>query len=359
PGTATHFRRMSNGFNWTVLGNSRVKGIFVELEALLNEVVKDQSIIWPGSLPANFDEYVASVLERFEVPGVSVTVVKDGQTLLAKGYGVKDITRPDPVDEHTLFCIASNTKAFTGTLLAMLVDEGVIAWGDLVIDHLPWFKMADPYVTNHMAVEDLLVHRSGLGLGAGDLLQFPPTTYTAREIVERLRYVPLESSFRQRYAYDNALYIVAGELIREVTGKSWEEQVQNRIFNPLGMKESIPHISDLMSQSNIAMPHTPVDGKVTLGENFPAIRMLDASNAAGGISSNAAEMANWMKFQLDSGRTSNGQHLLDANSIERMWSIVTPMPIYKPAPHLTPLATTYAGYGLGFRINDYRNQQLV
>lgn len=326
---------------------------------LLNTAVAQSGKPHTAAMPEGFDQYVQQVLEAFEVPGVSISVVKEGEILLAKGYGVKVLDKPDPVDDRTLFCIASNSKAFTATLLALLVEEGKIGWDDLVIDHLPWFKMADPYVTNHLTIEDLLVHRSGLGLGAGDLLQFPPTTYSAREIVERLKYIPLATSFRQAYAYDNILYVVAGELIREITGKSWEENVESRIFQPLGMSGSIARISELMKQPNIAHPHTPVEGVVAVGRNFPDIRMGDASNAAGGISSNARDMAAWLKFQLDSGMSPSGKRLLPPAAIERLWTIVTPMPLYKPRPHLAPLKQQYSGYGLGFRIHNYRDHQIV
>lgn len=311
-----------------------------------------------NTLPKNIDAYIENVLKKFEVPGVSISVVKNGKTLLAKGYGVKELGKKDLVDEHTLFCIASNSKAFTATLLAILVEERKIGWKDLVVDHLPWFKMADPYVTNHLTVEDLLVHRSGLGLGAGDLLQFPPTTYTAKEIVERLRYLPLATSFRDSYAYDNALYVVAGELIKEVTGKSWEQNIEDKIFKKIGMNQSITRISDLMKQRNIAYPHTRVDGVVVKGENFPDIRMGDVSNAAGGISSNAVDMAKWLKLQLDSGKYDNGK-LFKPATAKRLWTIVTPMPIPRPTALLAPLNFSYLGYALGFRVHDFRNHQLV
>ncbi|WP_257668112.1 serine hydrolase [Parapedobacter tibetensis] len=335
-----------------------VFAILLVTPSLFNVSLAQQSEL--DLLPEDLDQYIAQVLERFEVPGASVSVVKDGKTLLAKGYGVKAIGKPDLVDDQTLFCIASNTKAFTATLLAMLVEEGTIGWDDPVIDHLPWFRMADSYTTNHMTIEDLLVHRSGLGLGAGDLLQFPPTTYTRREIAERLKDIPLSSSFRQRYAYDNILYLVASELVQEVTGTTWEENVETRIFDKLGMKQSVPRISALMQKPNIAYPHTPVNGVVTLGKNFPDIRMGDVSNAAGGISSNAQDMAKWLLLQLDSGLNRvSGERLYSPATAERLWTAVTPMPLYKPIAPLVPLTQIYSGYGLGFRVHNFREHKLV
>lgn len=318
-----------------------------------------QTVYKARDLPKDLDTFIKQVMDNFQVPGVSVTVVKDGETLLAKGYGVKALGKPDKVDALTLFNIASNSKAFTATLLGMLVEEGKIKWQDRVIDHMPWFRMSDPYVTENMTVEDLLVHRSGLGLGAGDLLQFPPTTYSSAEIARRLRYIPLSTSFRSAYAYDNILYLVAGELVKEVTSQSWEEAIETRIFKPLGMQYSIPRISQLLEQSNFAMPHTPVNGKLEVGQNFPDIRMGDASDAAGGISSNAVDMAEWLKFQLDSGRTSKGRRLLPASAMRRQWTMVTPMPFSNPPKHLSVLKQSYLGYALGFRVRDYRGKQIV
>ena len=164
-------------------------------------------------------------MTTFEVPGVSLAVVKDGKVVVAKGYGVRKLGEPTPVDAQTLFGIASNTKVFTATALGLLVEEGKLRWDDRVIDHLPWFQMSDPYVTRELTVRDLLVHRSGLGLGAGDLLWWPSSSYNRKEIARRIRYLPLSTSFRSAYAYDNVLYLVAGEVIEAISGQSWEDFV--------------------------------------------------------------------------------------------------------------------------------------
>ena len=187
-------------------------------------------------------DYVDRVVERarreFEVPGIAVAVVKDGHVVLAKGYGVRKLGEAAPVTPESLFRIASNTKAFTTAALAMLVDEGKIRWDDRVIDRMPGFQMYDPYVTHEMTIRDLLVHRSGLGLGAGDLMFWPATDFTREEIIRRIRFLKPASSFRSRYAYDNLLYLVAGQMIPRITGKSWEEFVRERIFGPLGMSHT-------------------------------------------------------------------------------------------------------------------------
>src|SRR4030042_5694352 len=167
-------------------------------------------------VPPGLDATVARVMAAFEVPGIGLAMVKDGRVVVAKGYGVRKLGGPALVDGQTLFGIASNTKVFTAAALGLLVEEGKIAWDAPVIDYLPWFQMWDPYVTRELTVRDLLVHRSGLGLGAGDLLWWPPPTHDRKEIARRLRFHPPATSFRSAYAYDNVLYLVAGEGIRGV-----------------------------------------------------------------------------------------------------------------------------------------------
>src|SRR5471032_517738 len=188
------------------------------------------------AVPAyNLDADVNTILKTFDVPGIAVAIVKDGKVVVAKGFGVRKLGAPAPVDGRTLFEIASNSKAFTAATLAMLVDEGKLSWDDPVTKHLPGFRMYDSYVTGEMTVRDLLTHRSGLGLGAGDLLWWPTTNFSTNEIVEKLRYIKPATSFRSRYAYDNLLYIVAGQIIAAKTGKPWGEAVRERILTPLGM----------------------------------------------------------------------------------------------------------------------------
>jgi CubicO group peptidase (beta-lactamase class C family) len=184
------------------------------------------SLLGQSAPPPDLDAYVARALKTFDVPGLSVAIVKDGKILLAKGYGVRKLGESTPVDERTLFGIGSNTKAFTSAALATLVDEGKISWDDPVYERLPGFQMYDPYVSHEMTIRDLLTHRSGMGLGEGDLLFWPHTTFTSEEIVYRLRFMKPASSFRSRFAYDNLMYIAAGQIVSAVTHKSWEEYIK-------------------------------------------------------------------------------------------------------------------------------------
>src|SRR5262245_42271670 len=258
--------------------------------------------------PPDLDQWVARAMRTFEVPGLAVAIVKDYAVVIAKGYGVRKLGETAPVDALTLFGIASNTKAFTATALGLLVEEKKIEWDAPVIRYLPAFAMWDPYVTRELTVRDLLVHRSGLGLGAGDLLWWPESTYTRKEVAYRLRFIPPATSFRSAYAYDNVLYLVAGEVIEAVSGQSWEEFVLNRILKPVGMTGSNVRHSSAGTGANIASPHAPVDGKVRPIRPFAS----DNTNPAGGINSSAEDMAKWMRVQLSGGQLPGGTRLFSA-----------------------------------------------
>ena len=306
-------------------------------------------------LPRNFDAVVARAMTTFEVPGMAVAVVNDGAVVLAKGYGVRKLGEPAPVDAKTLFGIASNTKAFTATALGLLVEEGKIDWDGQVTRYLPWFQMWDPYVTREMTVRDLLVHRSGLGLGAGDLLLWPQTTYTRREIVSRLRFVRPATSFRSAYAYDNMLYIAAGEVIEAVSGLTWEDFIAQRILQKAGMTSSAPRHSAALAGRNVAIPHAVLDGRPTpvpIDEN-------DHMNPAGGIISCADDMACWMLVHLAEGFLPDGSRLFNTRTERQLTTIVTPIPIGAPAPELSAQRMNFNGYALGFRVSDYRGRKLV
>src|ERR1044072_62151 len=307
------------------------------------------------SAPLDLDDYDARVLKEFEVPGLAIAIVKDGKIVLAKGYGVRKLGEPTRVDENTLFGIASNTKAFTAAALAMLVDEAKISWDDPVVKHLPGFQLYDPYVTREMTIRDLLTHRSGLGLGAGDLLWWPPTDYSRDELVRRLRFIKPASSFRSRYAYDNVLYMVAGQVITAVTGKSWDDFIKERIFSPLGMTTSNTSVAAFSSSSNVATPHARFDGRVQATLPQP----LDNVAPCGSINSSVAEMAKWLIAQLNRGAIGEGHRLFSERQSREMWSAQTILPLNEPPPHLAPLRSNFAAYGLGWGLTEYRGLKTV
>lgn len=289
--------------------------------------------IWPltcncalaQDAPQDLGQYVARAMKVFEVPGVSVAIVKDGKVVLAKGYGVRKLGEGLEVDENTMFGIGSNTKAFTTAALATLVDEGRIAWDDPVYGRLPGFAMYDPYVSHEMTIRDLLAHRSGLGLGEGDLL-FLYSTYTREQIISKLRFLKPAYSFRSRFGYDNLLYMAAGQVIPAVTGESWDDYISERIFAPLGMKNSNVSSTAFESGLDYGWPHARVDGKLKVID----FQVLDNVGPAGAINSCAADMAKWILLQLNQGKLVDRQGRIN-----------------------------FSDYGLGWMVREYRGQKVV
>ena len=215
-------------------------------------------------------------MKTFDVPGMAVAIVKDGKILVAKGYGVRKLGDPTAVDEFTMFAIGSNTKAFTTAALATLVDEGKLSWDDPVYQRLPGFVMYDPYVSHEMTIRDLLTHRSGMGLGEGDLLFWPHTTYSREDVIYKLRFMKPQSSFRSHYAYDNLLYMTAGQIIPAVTGT-----IMGRLHSPAHLCSARHEPSDLSTTAykpggDYAYPHSRVDGKLQV------IPFEDLDNAGSG-----------------------------------------------------------------------------
>jgi CubicO group peptidase (beta-lactamase class C family) len=309
----------------------------------------------PAAPPPGFDAYVAQVMKTFTVPGMAVAIVKDGRVVLAKGFGVRRLGDPTPVDAQTRFGIASNTKLFTATALALLVEQGKVEWDAPVIRYLPWFAMYDSWVTRQLTVRDLLVHRSGLGLGAGDLLWWPPSTYDRHEIARRLRFIPPATSFRSAYAYDNVLYLVAGAVIEAVSGMSWEDFVRTRILQPIGMTHSDVRHSGASGPGNVATTHAEVNDTVRIVKPFAS----DNTNPAGGIMSGAEDMARWLIVQLDPGRVAGGSRLFSPASTKELWREVTPEPIGDPPKGLEHLRPHFLGYALGLNTLDYRGRMLL
>lgn len=304
----------------------------------------------------NLEADVNRTMETFDVPGIAIAVVKDGKVVAAQGFGVRKLGEPAKVDGQTLFEIASNSKAFTAAALAMLVDEGKLSWDDRVTRHLPDFQMYDAYVTHEMTVRDLLTHRSGLGLGAGDLLWWPSTGFTADEIIEKLRYIRPATSFRNSYAYDNLLYIVAGKIVAQKSGKSWGDTVRERILKPVGMNATTTSLAENAGIRNQANAHAKIDGKIS------AVKSMPVPNGAGavGINTNAEDIARWMTVLLDQGKLpGTGQRLFSAAQSREMWTAQTPMKIGEPKPPLAATKPNFSAYGLGFQLRDYKGMKVA
>jgi CubicO group peptidase (beta-lactamase class C family) len=306
---------------------------------------------------AFLDAHVARAMEEFRVPGMAVAVVKDGQVVVAKGYGVRRVGQPAPVDADTLFGIASNTKAFTCAALSLLAEEAKLSWDDPVTRHLPEFQMWDPWVTREITVRDLVTHRAGLGLGGGDLMWWPRTNLTRAEIVRGIRHVKPASSFRSRYAYNNVMFIVAGEVVSAAAGKSWDDIVRERILAPLGMARTATALP--ADVDNLAAPHLMLKGAVV------PVAPADYANvaAAGGLVSSANDMARWIAMLLECGAApappAGRACVLKPESIRRLWSAQTVQGTPDPPPGLEPLRAGFAAYGLGFGLRDHRGRKVV
>lgn len=308
-----------------------------------------------AAAPPALDALVERVRTTFDVPGMAVAIVKDDRVVLAGGYGVLSTQTGARVNAQSLFPIASNSKVVTATALGILVEEGKVEWDAPVIRYLPWFRLSDPFVTRELTVRDLLVHRSGLGLGAGDLLWWPPSTYSRREILERLAAIPLATSFRSAYAYDNVLYLAAGEIIEEASGLSWEEFVRTRIFDRVGMTLSRPRYDPAANGGNIAVPHAVIDGTVQPVTPFAS----DNVNPAGGIIASADDMAKWMQVLVARGRLSDGSRLFSERTWREITTLVTPMPNPEPPEELAALRTFVQGYALGLNVREYRGHHAL
>lgn len=296
------------------------------------------------------DEYVNKAIKDWDVPGVSIAVVKDDKVVFAKGYGVRELGKSNPVTPNTIFAIGSSSKAFTAAAIAMLVDEGKLKWDDPVTKYLPNFQLYDPYVTRELMVSDILSHR--VGLERGDRLWYA-TAYDRNEVLRRIRYLKPSSSVRSRFGYQNIMFLAAGQIIPSITGKSWDDFLRERIFTPLGMSSSSTSISALKNAPDVAAPHVKIDDKI---KPVP-YRLIDNIGPAGSINSNAVDVAQWLRLQLGGGKFQDKQ-LVSAANIKQMQASHTIIP-------LEGLYTTiyseahFLNYGMGWFLSDYRGRKMV
>ncbi len=330
---------------------------FLLLALLVGPAVAQQATLPTAPLDvAAVDAAVARTLKAFNVPGMAVAVVKDGKVVMSKGYGVSSLTTKAPVDENTLFGIASNTKAFTAAALGMLVDEGKLRWDDKVTDHIPEFKMYDPYVTAEFTVRDLLTHRSGLGLGAGDLMMFPDSAdFTIKDVIHNLRYYKPVSSFRSKFDYDNNLYLVAGEVVARVAQQPWAEFVETRMLKPLGMSRTATVYARLPDPTNVIDAHGPVEGKVQVIRRDLSTLL----GPAGGMYSSVTDLSKWAMMLL--GGPGAPAPLLKPATQRELWSAQTILPVRPfPAAYAAySYNTHFSAYGLGWFLRDVRGYKEV
>ena len=300
------------------------------------------------------DSLVERALRAFNVPGIAVGIVKDGKVIHAKGYGISSLNTGKHVDENTLFGIASNSKAFAVASLGMLVDEGKLKWDDKVRDYIPEFELYNPYVTEEFTIRDLLTHRSGLGLGAGDLMLFPDSNnFTIKDVIHNMRYLKPVSSFRTKFDYDNNLYVIAGEVVVRVSGMSWDDFVEQRIFTPLGMTHTAAAFDRLKDTSDIIDAHAPVEGKVQV----IARSTMKVGHSAGGVNSSIADLSKWVALHLADGKYGDNldKQLFSHEVHEEMWTPQTIIPVHNPGNY----NTHFASYGFGFGLSDVKGYKEV
>lgn len=297
------------------------------------------------------DTYIEQARMKWEVPGLAVAMVKDDSIIFAKGYGLRELGKPEKVDAHTLFAVASNTKAFTAALLGMLVDEGKLKWDDRVAAHLRDFQMHDPFVTRELNIIDLLTHRSGLPTFGGDHLWIG-STFNREEILYRLRFLEPSAPLRTRFQYQNLMFLVAGQIIPQITGKSWDEFTHERILEPLGMNETSTSIRFLENRDNVAMPHEIVSGKIAV----IAYDSVDAVGPAGSLNSNVIDMAQWMRLHLGKG-VYKGKRLLSERTTRTLHTLHMPIPVSTRVEK--NFDRHFSGYGLGWFIYDYKGQKVM
>lgn len=292
------------------------------------------------------DAYFERAYKEFNLPGLAVGIIKDGEVVFKKGYGYQNTETKTPITPQTVFGVASVSKAFTGAAILMLVDEGKIKLDDKVIDYLPDFRLHDYYITKELTIRDLLIHRVGLATFDGDKLWYG-TNYSREEVIERIRHLPIKNSFRSKFGYQNIMYIVAGEVIKKVTGKTWDEFTQERIFNPLNMKTATTTNKGFENRNDVAFPH--INGKPDLFINY------DNSGPAASINASVEDLLNWAKMWLQKGKFDDKTIL----SPTAYYTAVSSQMFLSGGPGEEVFGQHFFNYGIGWFISDYYGRKLV
>lgn len=320
------------------------------IAALLFLAVGRPDLVAQPAELAGLDAYIEQAMRDWEIPGLAIAVVRGDEIVFARGYGERRLGAGEPVDEHTLFAIASATKAMTVAALGMLVDEGSLDWDDRVIDHLPAFELADPYVTRHLTIRDLLTHRTGVARHDNLWIAAP---FDRTEILRRARHLPQVGGFRAAYGYNNIMYMVAGEVLAEVAGSSWDDILETRLFAPLGMTRTTSRAAVVDASDNVATAHVHDAGRI-----IPMVRRnYDALGPAGSVWSSAWEMGRWLRLQM-AGGAHDGRRLLEQPTVDEMHEPQVIMRMDTTARRMFPTQSFFA-YGLGWRMHDYHGRKVV
>lgn len=298
----------------------------------------------------SLDKYIETARTDWKVPGMSVVIVQDGKVLHSKGYGVKELGKNDAVDNKTLFGAMSTTKAMTAVAMSILVDEGKVNWIDRVIDHLPGFRVDDPYVTNQLRVRDLFTHNAGMP--NTDILWAAGFDYSGDEILRRMQFVTPAYSMRAGFTYQNVMYLVAGKVIEKASGTSWERFMADRVFAPLGMKNTFATLKSGENYPNRSVAHFEIDGRI---QTIPET-VADSTGAAGSVWSTSDDMGIWMNFLINNASV-GGKPLISEASLTELFKpqVILPSTQYPTFALLKPKWTTYS---LGWFQHDYRGTKV-
>ncbi|HUH27081.1 serine hydrolase [Gelidibacter sp.] len=305
------------------------------------------SLVAQESLPENLDAWIESGRKDWKIPGMAVGIVKDGEVVYAKGFGEKRLGSGEKVDANTIFSIASVSKNMTAAALAILVDEGKINWDDKIVQHIPWFQLKDPWVTQEITIRDVLTHRVGLGRILGNRLQF--MTKSSRDsVLYQMRYMNLEKPFRSSFVYNNVMYSIAGQIIEYADGRTWDAFLNERLFAPLDMNASSTSITQINANANQAYPHQEIEGKVVPISR----RNWDNAGPAGGVNASINDLNKWMLMQLGVSGEYNGKTIISEkqmNEIHKQQMVV---------PQANAMAAQ-GSYGFGWNITDYKGKRVL
>lgn len=323
-----------------------MKKIWMALLVMATVTAQGQT---PSFISDSLTNYINKGLQDWQLPGLSIVIVKDGKVVLQKGFGVKNVFTQEPVDENTLFMIASNTKLFTGTALAQLEYRKKLSLDDKITKYFPGYSLYDKDVTKMVTIRDLLAHRIGTKTFQGDFT-FWNSSLTREQVMNRMQYLKPSAIFRQDYGYCNSCYLTAGQVVQKVTGKTWEDYVADSIIKPLQMTNTYTLSTGVEKRKNVATPYTTAfTNKLTI---VPYDNWNNMAPAAS-IISNIKDLANWLTFQLDSGRY-NGQRLMPFAVLQRTRDVN----IITGSRKSSAFPTHFRGYGLGLFATDYNGRQV-
>lgn len=302
----------------------------------------------PSFITDSLDSYIQRGMQQWQIPGLAVAIVKGGKVVLMKGYGVRELSKEDKVDENTLFIIASNSKLFTGTSIAKLEVEKKLSLNDKVTQYIPWFRLYDSNATSMVNVRDLLCHRLGTKTFQGDFT-FWDSNLPKDSIIWKMRYLKPPGQFRQDYGYCNSAFLVAGQILEKVTGQSWENYVKANILDPLGMTNTYMNTAGLAQRINVAKPHNNLFSNLTV---IP-FDNVDNLGPATSMVSNVKDLSKWLMLQLDSGKY-EGKQVIPWQAIQRTRDANTVVSSRKSAAFPTHMRM----YGLGVFMTDYAGRQV-